>query len=186
MTIQINSTLLETIQGDITRLQADIIVNAANSSLRGGAGVDGAIHHAGGIAIHDELSLIRQEHGGCDTGDAVITTAGKLPAAYVIHAVGPVWQGGQMGESELLASSYRRSLELAEEKNASSIAFPAISTGLYGYPKAEAAVIAFSAVAGYLKKTTDTTIKRVSFVCMDEENCCELSKQIKLAYTAAE
>ncbi|MCM3745852.1 macro domain-containing protein [Paenibacillus pasadenensis] len=186
MTIQINSTLLETIQGDITRLEADVIVNAANSSLSGGAGVDGAIHSAGGIAIHDELSLIRQEMGSCEPGEAVVTTAGKLPAAYVIHAVGPVWQGGESGEAKLLAACYSRSLQLADEKNAASIAFPALSTGIYGYPKPEAAEIAFRSVADYLKENEDTTIKRVSFVCMDEENCCELSKQIKQAYTAVE
>ncbi|CDN45500.1 MULTISPECIES: macro domain-containing protein [unclassified Paenibacillus] len=185
MTIQINSTLLETVQGDITRIEADIIVNAANASLSGGAGVDGAIMQAGGIAIHDELMLIRNDKGGCSTGDAVITTAGKLPAAYVIHAVGPVWQGGGHGEKRLLASCYRRALEIADASKASSIAFPAISTGIYGYPKEEAAAVAFAEVKAYIKNREDTSIKRITFVCKDEENCRYYGMQMKQAYLAS-
>ncbi|QJC52171.1 hypothetical protein HGI30_11795 [Paenibacillus albicereus] len=183
MTIQINSTLLEALQGDLTQAEADILVSAANSSLKGGT--DGAILHAGGIAIHDELTLVRNERGGCDPGDAVMTTAGKLPAAYVIHAVGPIWQGGGTGEDKLLESCYGRSMELAEEKSATSIAFPALSTGLCGFPKDRAAAIAFAAVSDYLKSHPDTSIRRVSFVCSDEEDCRELGKQIKLAYTSS-
>jgi len=131
---------VEVVQGDITRIAVDAIVNAANDSLRGGGGVDGAIHRAGGPAIYEECALL----GGCRTGDAKATTAGDLPASHVIHAVGPVWQGGDHGEDQLLASAYRRSVEVAAGLGCSSISFPAISTGIYGFPIERAAPIALA------------------------------------------
>jgi O-acetyl-ADP-ribose deacetylase (regulator of RNase III) len=129
---------VEVVQGDITTIAVDAIVNAANEGLRGGGGVDGAIHRAGGPAIMEECVRL----GGCRTGDAKATTAGELPARYVIHAVGPFWHGGGFGEDDLLASAYRRSVEIAAELECSSIAFPAISTGIFGFPIERAAPIA--------------------------------------------
>jgi O-acetyl-ADP-ribose deacetylase (regulator of RNase III) len=129
-------------QGDLTRQKVDAIVNAANSSLLGGGGVDGAIHRAGGPQILEECHAIRARQGGCPTGQAVITGAGNLPCRYVIHTVGPVWRGGQNGESEQLTSCYRESLRLAQQHSLRSIAFPCISTGIYGFPAELAAPIA--------------------------------------------
>jgi O-acetyl-ADP-ribose deacetylase len=129
-------------QGDITREEVDAIVNAANSGLLGGGGVDGAIHRAGGPSIMEECRAIRARQGGCPTGEAVITGAGHLRARWVVHAVGPVWRGGEAGEPELLASAYRRGLALAAARGARTIAFPSISTGIYGYPVALAAPLA--------------------------------------------
>ncbi|HET7171844.1 MAG TPA: O-acetyl-ADP-ribose deacetylase [Gaiellales bacterium] len=134
------SVEVEVVQGDITRIAVDAIVNAANEGLRGGGGVDGAIHRAGGPAIMAECRAL----GGCATGDAKATTAGDLPARHVIHAVGPVWHGGDRGEDDLLASAYRRSVEVAVQLDCSSISFPAISTGIYGFPIERAAPIALS------------------------------------------
>jgi O-acetyl-ADP-ribose deacetylase (regulator of RNase III) len=134
---------IELVRGDITRQQVDAIVNAANSSLLGGGGVDGAIHRAGGPDILAECRLL----GGCDTGEAKATTGGRLPARHVIHTVGPVWRGGGHGEDELLAAAHRRSLEVAEELGARSVAFPAISTGIYGFPIERAAPIALRTAA---------------------------------------
>ena len=139
-------------EGDITRVAADAIVNAANSALAGGGGVDGAIHRAGGPEIMRELDVIRREIGGCPTGSAMATGAGKLPARYVFHAVGPVYRDGRHGEPDLLASCYRKCLELAEERAVKTISFPAISTGVYGYPLEEAAAIAIHEVKAHLEK----------------------------------
>ena len=159
---------IEIIQGDLTKQQVDAIVNAANSSLMGGGGVDGAIHRAGGPAILEECKKIVAIQGGCPTGEAVITTGGNLPAKFVIHAVGPVWHGGKKNEAEKLADCYRNSLRLAVENNLMTIAFPNISTGIYGYPKKEAAGIALQTVAEFLQ--TNSSITKVYFVCFDEDN----------------
>lgn len=161
-----NSTPQTTaIKGDITKIKADAIVNAANSSLMGGGGVDGAIHRAGGPAILAQCKQIVARQGGCKTGEAVITTAGNLPAKFVIHTVGPVWHGGKNGEAHKLADCYKNSLQLAVENGCKTIAFPAISTGVYGYPKEEAARIAVTAVMDFLKRSTE--IEEVFFVCFD-------------------
>jgi len=143
---------LALVVGDITKEAVDAVVNAANSSLLGGGGVDGAIHRAGGPQILEECRKIRARQGGCPPGEAVITTGGRLPARYVIHTVGPVWRGGEKGEAQVLASCYRRSLELAAAHGVRSIAFPSISTGAYGYPVDEAAPVALSAVAAFLRE----------------------------------
>jgi O-acetyl-ADP-ribose deacetylase (regulator of RNase III) len=150
-------------EGDITRVPADAIVNAANSALAGGGGVDGAIHRAGGPEIMRELDGIRRELGGCPTGSAVATAAGKLPARYVFHAVGPVYRDGKRGEPELLASCYRTCLALADQRSVETISFPAISTGVYGYPLEPAARIAIGEVRRHLD-TAATTLRRVIFV----------------------
>jgi len=159
---------IELVQGDITKLKAGAIVNAANSSLLGGGGVDGAIHRAGGPAILEECRKIVAKQGGCKTGEAVITTGGSLPAKFVIHTVGPVWNGGKKNEAEKLANCYSNSLKLAVENNISTIAFPNISTGIYGYPKKEAAEVAVKATSEFLK--TNNSIEKVYIVCFDEEN----------------
>jgi O-acetyl-ADP-ribose deacetylase len=142
---------VQLIRGDITREATDAIVNAANSSLLGGGGVDGAIHRAGGPAILAECKAIRASQGECPPGEAVVTTGGRLPARYVIHTVGPVWRGGDRREPEILASCYRISLRLAVENGVRSIAFPSISTGAYGYPVEKAAPVALSTVAAFLR-----------------------------------
>src|SRR5437016_1715017 len=142
---------LRLVTGDITKVPADAIVNAANSALAGGGGVDGAIHRAGGPSIMRELDAIRKEIGRCPTGSAVVTGAGNLPAKFVFHAVGPVYRDGKHGEPELLASCYRKCLELAEERGVKTISFPAISTGIYGYPQHEAAEIAVREVKAHLR-----------------------------------
>ncbi|HET6560170.1 MAG TPA: O-acetyl-ADP-ribose deacetylase [Prolixibacteraceae bacterium] len=156
------------VQGDITKMEVDAVVNAANSSLMGGGGVDGAIHRAGGPAILEECRQIVARQGRCASGQAVITTAGNLSARYVIHTVGPVWNGGQNREEELLRNAYENSLKLAVEKGVETIAFPNISTGIYSFPKDKAARIAVETVTTFLTK--DNQIKKVYFVCFDEEN----------------
>lgn len=154
--------------GDITKIGVDAIVNAANSSLLGGGGVDGAIHRAGGRAILDECMKIVERQGGCPTGEAVITTAGNMPARYVIHTVGPVWHGGMNNEDQLLANAYSNSLRLAVDNGVKTIAFPNISTGVYGFPKERAAKIAIETVRKFLEK--DKSLHEVVFVCFDREN----------------
>ncbi len=163
-----NMDRIKLIKGDITKLNADAIVNAANSSLMVGGGVDGAIHRAGGAKILEECRLIVKKQGGCETGEAVITTGGNLPAKYVIHTVGPVWHGGGNGEEHLLANCYKNSLKLALSNGIKTIAFPNISTGVYGFPKELAAQIAVSTVKEFVKD--NEIIKEVIFVCFDEEN----------------
>jgi O-acetyl-ADP-ribose deacetylase (regulator of RNase III) len=164
--VTINQAKLSIIEGDITRQETEAIVNAANSSLMGGGGVDGAIHRAGGPAILEECKRIRAERGSLPTGKAVITTGGDLKAKYVIHTVGPIWRGGDKGESELLASAYRESLKLAVENSLSSISFPSISTGAYGYPVAEAAKVALGTIMLFLQQSI-TSIKEIVFVLFD-------------------
>jgi O-acetyl-ADP-ribose deacetylase (regulator of RNase III) len=159
---------VQLVKGDITTVHADAIVNAANSSLLGGGGVDGAIHRAGGPAILEECRKIVARQGGCATGKAVLTTAGNLPARYVIHTVGPVWHGGKDKEGEKLADCYRNSLALAVKHHCHSIAFPNISTGVYRFPKNEAATIAVSVITNFLD--IETSVKLVMLVCFDEEN----------------
>ena len=156
------------LQGDITRVPADAIVNAANSGLHGGGGVDGAIHRAGGPAIMDELNLIRKRIGRCPAGQAVVTRAGALPADWVIHAVGPVYNDGKSGEPDQLASCYRTALHLAQQNNAHRVTFPSISTGAYGYPMRDAAEVAVKAVADYLRKA-DCRIEKATFVLFDDK-----------------
>lgn len=150
------------VQGDITEQEADAIVNAANSGLRGGGGVDGAIHRAGGPEIMEECRRL----GGCPTGSACATTAGRLKAKTVIHAVGPVWRGGGRGEAELLAGAYRASLEAASGMGLETVAFPSLSTGAYGYPLEQAAAIALGTVKDFLEK--DPGIREVVFVLFDD------------------
>ena len=159
---------IELIKGDITTLNVDAIVNAANSSLMGGGGVDGAIHRAGGPGILDACRKIVAQQGGCKTGAVVITQAGKLPARFVIHTVGPVWQGGRKNEEQLFANCYRNSLDLALANQCKTIAFPNISTGIYGYPKDLAAKTAYGTVKEYL--SVNDEIEKVIFVCFDHEN----------------
>lgn len=157
----------EVILGDITTLEVDVIVNAANPSLLGGGGVDGAIHRAAGPALLAACKQVLQQQGECPPGHAVITIAGDLPASAVIHTVGPVWHGGGRMEAQTLADTYKNSLQLAAANNYRSIAFPAISTGVYGYPKEEAAEIAVRTVTAFL--TRYNPLERVLFVCFDEE-----------------
>ncbi len=163
----INEAKLSITKGDITTMTTDAIVNAANSGLMGGGGVDGAIHRAGGPAILEECKKIVSKQGRLPTGQAVITTGGKMKTGHVIHTVGPIWRGGDQGEADLLASAYFESLNLAAENNLSSIAFPSISTGVYGYPVEEASRIAIKTVVSFLRQST--SIKEVVFVLFNTE-----------------
>lgn len=161
---------IKVIKGDITKCTVDAIVNAANTSLMGGGGVDGAIHRAGGSAILNDCRKIVARQGGCKVGEAVITTAGNLPAQFVIHTVGPVWRSGNIRQAELLANAYENSLKLAFTHGVKTIAFPNISTGIYHYPKDEACEIAFTTVQDFLEIQGDHGIEEVIFVCFDDEN----------------
>ncbi len=157
---------IQLIKGDITQIAVDAIVNAANSSLLGGGGVDGAIHRAGGPSILEECKRIRDERGGCPTGQAVHTSAGNLKAKYIIHTVGPIWNGGNSGEPELLKNCYQNALGLAEQLNVKNLAFPNIGTGIYGYPKKEAAIIATSGIKSFYPDV----VEEIIFVCFDDEH----------------
>lgn len=162
-------TRLDVVLGDITSIEVDAIVNAANPSLMGGGGVDGAIHRAAGPSLLEECRTVVAAQGECAPGDAVITGAGNLPARHVIHTVGPIWTADAPEEHDLvLASCYERSLELADAHGVTSIAFPNISTGVYGFPKPRAAGVAVGAVRSALPQLT--TVSLVTFVCFDEEN----------------
>jgi O-acetyl-ADP-ribose deacetylase (regulator of RNase III) len=167
LSYKINGASLKITQGDITGQATDAIVNAANSGLMGGGGVDGAIHRAGGPAILEECKQIVAQQGRLPTGQAVITTAGKMPSRHVIHTVGPIWRGGGGGEPEKLASAYRESLKLAAENRLASIAFPSVSTGAYGYPLEAAAGIAVGEVVKFLARPG--SIKEVVFVLFNAE-----------------
>ena len=156
------------VHGDITEQVVDAIVNAANSSLMGGGGVDGAIHRAGGPVILEECKLIRRNQGECPPGEAVITSGGRLPARYVIHTVGPIWHGGNNNEAAVLARAYRNSLLLAKQHGIKSIAFPSISTGVYGYPIEEAARVAVQTVKASLHEAAG--IEEVRFVVFTESD----------------
>jgi len=160
--IRIGATVLALVQGDITQQDVDAIVNAANFSLLGGGGVDGAIHRAGGPQILEECRSIRSRQGGCPTGEAVLTSGGRLKAKHVIHAVGPVWQGGSADEERLLTSAYQNSLRLAAEQGCRTIAFPSISTGAYGFPIDRASHIAFDSVVRFVRE--HALLKEVRFV----------------------
>jgi O-acetyl-ADP-ribose deacetylase (regulator of RNase III) len=164
--ITVNHAKLSIVKGDITQQATDAIVNAANPGLMGGGGVDGAIHQAGGPAILEECKQIVSRQGRLPTGKAVLTTGGNLKAKYVIHTVGPVWHGGGKGEAELLVSAYRESLKLAAENHLTSVSFPSISTGAYGYPVEKASGVALGAVSSFLRENI-TSIKEVVFVLFD-------------------
>jgi O-acetyl-ADP-ribose deacetylase (regulator of RNase III) len=159
---------IELLRGDITKLEIDAIVNAANSELMGGGGVDGAIHRAAGPQLLEECLKIRERQDGCPPGEAVITSGGNLKVKFIIHAVGPVWMEGKHDEEQLLAKAYRSSLELAVSNSVKTIAFPNISTGVYNFPKKRAAEIAVREVNDFL--SNDETIEKVIFCCYDEEN----------------
>jgi O-acetyl-ADP-ribose deacetylase len=167
--LTINQTKIYLVQGDITRQDTDAIVNAANSSLMGGGGVDGAIHPTGGPAILEECKQIVARQGRLPTGKAVITTGGNLKARYVIHTVGPVWRGGNHGEPGLLASAYSESLKLATERGLKSISFPSISTGVYGYPVDSAARVALETIADFLRREK-TALQEVVMVLFDVQS----------------
>jgi O-acetyl-ADP-ribose deacetylase (regulator of RNase III) len=179
--IQVGLAQLQLLKGDITQIAVDAIVNAANSQLAGGGGVDGAIHRAGGPEIMAELYEIRSQIGRCATGSAVATTAGKLPAEYVFHAVGPVYRQGGNQEAELLASCYSTALNMAAERGVKTISFPSISTGIYGYPVEEAAAIAVNTVANWLRDHTGPvhTVKLVQFSEADHQIYREQAEKLR-------
>jgi O-acetyl-ADP-ribose deacetylase len=164
-------------KGDITTERVDVLVNAANSSLLGGGGVDGAIHRAGGSTILEECRKIRNEQGKCFPGNSVITTAGNLTAKYIIHTVGPIWHGGENGEADILRQAYMNSMRLAEKSMAQSIAFPSISTGAYGYPIEKAAYIAINTVREFLQE--NTKLNQVHFILFSDQDYNIYKKIIK-------
>ncbi|MFZ5634915.1 MAG: O-acetyl-ADP-ribose deacetylase [Bacillota bacterium] len=168
MNVKVNNTMVVLLRGDITQADTEAIVNAANSSLLGGGGVDGAIHWAGGPQILEECKQIRARQGGCPTGEAVITGGGNLKARYVIHTVGPIWKGGQNREDELLANAYRNSLKLAVEKGVRSVSFPSISTGAYGFPTERAARVAAGTVKKFLEQ--EGGLDEVRFVLFSDRD----------------
>ena len=174
----INQAKLRIVQGDITKQDTDAIVNAANSSLMGGGGVDGAIHRAGGPAILEECKQIVARQGRLPTGKAVMTAGGNIKARYVIHTVGPIWRGGDKGEPELLASAYQESLKLAMENQLSSISFPSISTGVYGYPVDKASRVAIGVVIAFLRRSV-TSIREIVFVLFDSQTLRAYSSALK-------
>jgi O-acetyl-ADP-ribose deacetylase (regulator of RNase III) len=175
---------LRLIVGDVTKIRVDAIVNAANSGLRGGGGVDGAIHRAGGPSIMRELDEIRTSTGGCPTGSAVTTSAGSLPAQFVFHAVGPIYRDGSHDEPEQLASCYRKCLELAEQHGARTISFPAISTGIYGYPLEEAAGVALDTITSRLG-SPDCTVDDVLLILFDESAYAVYSRIASVRITSS-
>lgn len=168
---KVNATTITLCRGDITRQEVDAIVNAANSGLMGGSGVDGAIHRAGGPAILDECKQIRDQQGKCPAGQAVITGGGRLKAKYVVHAVGPVWRGGKSDEDATLMSAYRESLKIVRQYEAKTVAFPSISTGAYGFPVDRAAKIAIVTARQFCQE--DPALEEIRFVLFDEHtyNC---------------
>jgi O-acetyl-ADP-ribose deacetylase (regulator of RNase III) len=174
----VNQKKLSLVQGDITRQHTDAIVNAANSSLMGGGGVDGAIHRAGGPKILEECKQIVARQGRLPAGKAVITTGGNLPAKYVIHTVGPVWHGGTNNEAKTLGSCYKESLRVAEEHKLRSISFPSISTGAFGYPVDEAARVAIRAVIEFLKEPS-ASVTEVAFVLFDSRTLEDYQKALQ-------
>src|SRR5678810_1279409 len=171
---------IQVIKGDITKVKMDAIVNAANSSLLGGGGVDGAIHRAGGPAILEDCKKIVARQGRCKTGEAVITSAGNLPAKYVIHTVGPVWNSGNNDERIKLSNCYLNSLRIAVEHNLKTIAFPNISTGVYRFPKKEAAQISVSCIQKFI--LNNSAIEQVLIVCFDEENYQYVSNPVSYTH----
>ena len=176
--LTVEQAKLRIVQGDITQQSTDAIVNAANSSLMGGSGVDGAIHRAGGPAILQECRQIVARQGRLPTGRAVITTGGNLEAKYVIHTVGPIWHGGSKGEPELLASAYQQSLKVAAENNLNSVSFPSISTGAYGYPVDQAAKVSLDTVITFLSEST-TSVREVVFVLFDSRTLGAYSSALR-------
>jgi O-acetyl-ADP-ribose deacetylase (regulator of RNase III) len=168
---------LSVVLGDITKATTDAIVNAANSSLLGGGGVDGAIHKAAGTELLEECKLIREKHGKCNPGEAVLTKGYKLKAAYIIHTVGPIWNDGKSGEPQVLENCYKNSIKIAIENSIKTISFPNISTGVYGYPKEAAAKVVFD----YFHKVQNekNCIEKIVFICFDQENYQIYCKYIK-------
>jgi len=179
MELVYKNTKLLLIQGDITLESTEAIVNADNETLLGGGGVDGAIHRAGGPKILEECKVIRARQGGCPTGEAVITTAGNLPSSYVIHTVGPIWQGGNKKEPELLTNAYKNSLKLAYKNNITTISFPSISTGVYNYPIEEASIIALSTVKNILD---EITFKEIRFILFSKKDLNVYKNSIKKVF----
>ncbi|MCM3132130.1 O-acetyl-ADP-ribose deacetylase [Paenibacillus polysaccharolyticus] len=178
MEAMFNDSIIQLVRGDITKIEVDAIVNAANTSLMGGGGVDGAIHKAGGKALLDDCIKIRNQRGGCAVGEAVVTTGGNLKCRYVIHTVGPVWNGGKNNEEEKLRNCYKNSLMQADLHSVSSLAFANISTGIYKYPKESACNVALDEVSQYLLKN-QTKIQKVIFVCFDDESLEIYTNELK-------